>query len=631
MKPAPILLCLGALGGGSLLGWRHAPETFEGPTCTGFAIPKEAPTSTVPENPTVLKTLTIQDLAGYADWLEKAKPHEILADLAAQADTDTLRAAMAKSRFQKFPPAIRLKSLLDPLKDAAGQPYNGTETLVPSTIKDNILSDPDGCAKLLDATGSSLIGDPLTPMLQPLFERDGWAGTIAFIEKLSPNNRIGVKPKALALLAAKDLSAAQNEVMKTAEGKERNACAVDVAGQMMAADPVAAFEWLKRHSQNKGDSYTSDAASYPTGKFIQSLIQKYPEEGRKLLLENQDIFDGIYGSASLRTIFDAWGDKNFDEARAWLDANPLADRYQSEAISAIHNTKLRSLPAEEVTAFYQNLPPEYQAYCAGSMLEKLGLDGLPGGLEAFRAGLSGNARSMFDSSLSTRFQEAGPVDKKRMLLLLGPDKLMSEHFNQNEFSNLPEADQKEILSTLSDIKRKSWSLKQAKMAVNTGDFSTAMKLLQEEAGPNPKETLPHAQVAVGLLGENPSTATAWVESLPDGSAKSDAVFNLAANWGKTDLPAATTWVEALPPGDARDHAAESIVKLHGLLGDTDTALRLTQTIKDADRRLSALSAATRIDWFNNPVATEQRIAQQIQDPTQVQKVVEMIQKGNSLR
>ncbi|MDB6069782.1 MAG: hypothetical protein JWL81_953 [Verrucomicrobiales bacterium] len=435
----------------------------------------------------------------------------------------------------------------------------------------------------------------------------------------------------IALLAAKDLSAAQNEVIKTGDGKERNACAVAVAEQMLAADPVAAFEWLKSHSQNKGDSYTSDAASYPTGNFIQSIIQKDPEAGRKLLLENQDIFDGIYGSSSLRTIFDAWGAKNFDEARAWLDANPLADRYQSEAISAIHNTKLRSLPAAEVTAFYQNLPPEYQAYCAGTMVEKLGLDGLPCGLEAFRKGLSGNARRMFDNSLEARFQEAGPADKKRMLLLLGPDKLMSEHFNQNEFSNLPEADQKEILSSLSDSERKSWSLKQAKMAVNTGDFSTAMKLLQEEAGPNPKETLPHAQVAVALLGENPFTATAWVESLPDGSAKSDSVFNLAANWGKTDLPAATTWVETLPPGGSRDHALEAIVKLHGLYGDSTTALRLTQSIKDENRRLSALAAATRIDWFNNAEVTEQRISQQFPDPAQVRKVVEMIQKGDSLR
>ncbi|MDB6069781.1 MAG: hypothetical protein JWL81_952, partial [Verrucomicrobiales bacterium] len=132
---------------------------------------------------------------GYADWLEKAKPHEILADIAAHSYTDNLRGAMAKRRFQRFPPVIRLKALLDPLQDGAGQPYNGTETLVASTIKDNILSNPDGCAKLLDATGSSLIGDPLTAMLQPLFDRDGWSGTMGFIEKLSPKNRIGGSPK----------------------------------------------------------------------------------------------------------------------------------------------------------------------------------------------------------------------------------------------------------------------------------------------------------------------------------------------------------------------------------------------------------------------------------------------------
>ncbi|MDB6068961.1 MAG: hypothetical protein JWL81_132, partial [Verrucomicrobiales bacterium] len=50
MKPAPILLCLGTLSGGSLLGWRHAPTKFETPTGLSPIVLKGAPGSTLPDD-----------------------------------------------------------------------------------------------------------------------------------------------------------------------------------------------------------------------------------------------------------------------------------------------------------------------------------------------------------------------------------------------------------------------------------------------------------------------------------------------------------------------------------------------------------------------------------------------------
>jgi hypothetical protein len=255
------------------------------------------------------------------------------------------------------------------------------------------------------------------------------------------------------------------------------------------------------------------------------------------------------------------------------------------------------------------------------------MDGLPGGLEAFRAALSDTARSRFDQNLDTLRQNANDEDKKRILTLLGPNKVVADYAEKNEIDELPEADQQKLLAGMSEDDRQAWKLKQAKIALNTADVAKAMDLLKD-LGPDPKETLPYAQVAVELSVSDPAAAVAWVDALPAGAAKTNAISNLAANWGKADLTGATQWVEGLPAGDAKDASLDALIQYHGLSGDTETAIRLTQTIQNGERRLPALAAATRSAWFQNTAATEILISRQVTDMVQLGKVREMIQEGS---
>lgn len=630
MKPAPILLCLGTLSGGILLGLRHVPPAPVAAPPPAAAAP-QAGTKAVPAPSRVKKLLTIAEADEFLNWLETAPPEKVLSVIAESHYNDRLRAALAKNRFLKFPPLVRLSAMLAPMQNGNGKlQLLGTEDLAMATAADAVSLDPAGCATLLAAAPMSFGSASATQVFRNVFEQDGWTGLHAFLDKLPPDLQSRALPRMIGLLATKDLAAAQKEVAKIAQDKERNYSAMAVAEQMMASDPGAAFEWLKNNSKNQADSYDSGAASYPIGTFLLTLFTQQPEAAKKLILENQNSFDGLFGVEALCNIFTSWGSGNFAEAREWLEANPLGDKYQTVALSNIYNARINALPAAEVSAFCQSLTPEQLSWCAGAMVQKLGLDELPGGLESFRAGLPPSAQSQLDEGLRLKFESADAADKSRILKLLGPERLISEYSGTDEQAEIAESAGAEALAKMSDSEKQAWTLKQTKIALNAEDLPKAMELLQK-LGPNPRETLPHAQVAVGLLSENPTTATAWVEALPDGSAKSDAIFNLAANWGKTDLPAATAWVEALPAGAGRDQAMESIVKLHGLYGESATAVRLTQSIQNEKRRLAALAAATRIDWFNNPAATEQLINQQIPNPDQARKVLDMIQKGSPLR
>ncbi len=54
--------------------------------------------------------------------------------------------------------------------------------------------------------------------------------------------------------------------------------------------------------------------------------------------------------------------------------------------------------------------------------------------------------------------------------------------------------------------------------------------------------------AARLVARNPSEATSWVESLPEGQAKLWARKNVAANWQQYDPVAARAWIKTLPVG-----------------------------------------------------------------------------------
>lgn len=63
--------------------------------------------------------------------------------------------------------------------------------------------------------------------------------------------------------------------------------------------------------------------------------------------------------------------------------------------------------------------------------------------------------------------------------------------------------------------------------------------------------------AVHLVLDDPATATAWVNTLPDGEAKMWAFKNMAANWKQYDPKAVTEWLATLPAG-TRDEVSKHL-------------------------------------------------------------------------
>ena len=69
-----------------------------------------------------------------------------------------------------------------------------------------------------------------------------------------------------------------------------------------------------------------------------------------------------------------------------------------------------------------------------------------------------------------------------------------------------------------------------------------------ESGGNADPVSASSIHAVNLVLEDPAAATEWVNTLPDGKAKTHALKNMATNWNQHDPKAVRDWLVTLPTG-----------------------------------------------------------------------------------
>jgi hypothetical protein len=264
--------------------------------------------------------------------------------------------------------------------------------------------------------------------------------------------------------------------------------------------------------------------------------------------------------------------------------------------------------------------------CGEALLAAVGVDGLPGGLAGFSEALPESDRLNFLGRMRHGPTALTPEQIKTILPMVA--KLDTNgHVTRDFLSKLPEADLVEFQSMLPAKVHAEVAMQAAERALDAGDLEIAKAMLSKTEGG--KQTLPYVQLAVTLAQDEPDDAVAWINSLPDGAAKTDAITNIAANWAKADQAAAAAWVEKLPPGKARDEAVTEIALLQGLAGDTTAAFALAASVQSESARVEAFAHAARNAWFREAAGAEALLAAQGLTAAQTQKVIAKIQTGKT--
>lgn len=635
MRPSSFFVCAGAAAAGVALGHFARPAASPPPpSVPPAAATKAEPAARETPQPSGLRPtdelVTTDEALAYLAKLEKLSASQVCQELRTLNYSGTLRKELASTRFLQFPATQRLKALLEPPPKGASLHVGAWNDLYLKTAAEMILTDPAAVAKFLN---DQFVGqfDGIGPVLEPLLARDGWEAALDFLGKLPPRAQAEAKPRLTALLAAQDLPKAQAECLKVPEGKDRNVLLSAVAKVMADSDPKAALEWAGRHFKSV-EHEMGHRPQNVTADILGKVMAKDPAAGAALLAENQSAFSSNYGGTEVGELFSSWAARDFKAAEAWLNANPLGDDLQRTTIASIYTQRLDSLKdGAGALSFYQNLSSDLQADCADTLLRKVGVKGLPGGLDEFYKGLSPRGRNGFESELRLMMPNLSTEERKQALAIIsksGDVRAGMSYMLDSALDQVPEEERGELLASLGGPMRDELQAKQAREALQSGDLEKAQTLLRGLTGAT-KDVLPQSELAVSLADTDPAAAIAWVESLPEGKTRSTAAVNLAANWAKSDLASAAEWARNLPPENGRDDALQEIIKVQGLTGEVRPALELAATIRDESARLTAIAAATRSAWFQNPADARQLLAGQNLSPGQIEKVIDRIETGNS--
>lgn len=111
----------------------------------------------------------------------------------------------------------------------------------------------------------------------------------------------------------------------------------------------------------------------------------------------------------------------------------------------------------------------------------------------------------------------------------------------------------------------------------------------EAAGSAENKSVARA-LASTLTENNPQQAITWVQGLPAGGLRDEALAGIAAKWAGYDPMATSQWIGALPAGEGRDLAAGQLVTAIAQ-DDPDSAWIWATSITDPDRRREAAAAA----------------------------------------
>lgn len=112
------------------------------------------------------------------------------------------------------------------------------------------------------------------------------------------------------------------------------------------------------------------------------------------------------------------------------------------------------------------------------------------------------------------------------------------------------------------------------------------------------------KISRSWIRQDGEKAAQWMEALPDGKTKNEAMKQLGAAWSEHDATRSNAWLKSLPQDSARWSATQGIAS-STIDNDPDTALTLVRTISNEDERMKVLGNVWQV-WFqtNKPSAED---------------------------
>ncbi|MFD0893598.1 hypothetical protein KBB96_07365 [Luteolibacter ambystomatis] len=501
----------------------------------------------------------------------------------------------------------KLASIRDPQLRAAARTglCNALATSQPDAWLDMIKNDPS-LARNISVTG--IVGE--------------WAvdDPAAAAKRLAllPSSVRGDGISALAKIwASKDSTAALAWANSLGNDSQRNKALGAIAGGMAARDPdgaLATLEGMPAAARRAGlSSIFQTLADQDFGSAIEratSLSDPTDQRNAILMLIGRDASGDTYYTRDASQIAAVIGklpagalrDQALDQLGSRLASS---SREESEAI-------LQGYSAAERQKVEKNMVQSLSYYDPARALEIY--DSLPTGKAesyTFQSIFSSLASKDPEAALKLALSRKNPVEQIRAVSsALGQMANSNPEAAQRQFAALPAGPAREAaLQTMAS----SWGSSDAEAAMrwaaslpaeertkatltlipsmarnNPEAAANAIVPFLSDTSKNPNISNAVSQVSSYWAAQDPTAATQWAASLPDGTIKDSTIQSIAYSWCGKDPDGAAKWIDSMPDGKTRDNAVNAMISTTQQ-NDPATAYRWAESINDDQHRYSAVS------------------------------------------
>lgn len=118
--------------------------------------------------------------------------------------------------------------------------------------------------------------------------------------------------------------------------------------------------------------------------------------------------------------------------------------------------------------------------------------------------------------------------------------------------------------------------------------ASAITPFLSDSSKNPDISNAVSQISSKWAAQDPTAATKWAATLPEGNVKDSTLQSIAYSWCNQDPDGAGKWIDSMPDGKTRDNAVQAMIS-NTQQNDPATAYRWAESINDDSQRYSAIN------------------------------------------
>jgi hypothetical protein len=375
---------------------------------------------------------------------------------------------------------------------------------------------------------------------------------------------------ALALERLQELSAAKlsNRIASSADGLLIELAKKSPSSLQAALDTLSPELRTLAESALSGERLATSFATemnalsgHPEGlRILKENLSKRPELSTQLLKHLGRIPDEWK-----QLIAKNWGSSAFHDGKKWFEADLESAGFSPSQAKAIKGKALQSLASKDPEFALTNLSAADESskdYILASIFSREGDEARTEKLISLLTSEEDRKRAghlLLQESLSNKANPTKPGEWLTQLSQLDERKGLP----YAAMANLQKWDTAQLAEARASFKQMPAEQKQhialmiasstSSSDMHSDFFGDTLHFLVSHP-PTASQTrqvdpvMASSAYAARLVARNPSEATSWVESLPEGQAKLWARKNVAANWQQYDPAAARAWIKTLPEG-----------------------------------------------------------------------------------